>query len=78
MMTPAERDKTVLAAMEQKARATYVIRNYVHNSGHGPNLTTAQVLQSCKRLEKAGLIQRRPSNYLVMLSWALPSQEAQS
>lgn len=68
-------DDDIIAAVANRGgrtMPTYVIRN-VLSSKH-KNLETALVLRQLKRLEKEGKVERVPSNYAVMLCWAIPNQ----
>ena len=60
-------DAAVLAVVDRQGAATYVIRNRLY----GRYATTARVLASLKRLERAGAVVRVPSSYIVMITWAL-------
>jgi len=75
-LTEAHRDsldRAVLrAAGEWSPNATYVLRNRISRQSAMPKLTTAAVLRSCRRLERAGLLQQyQNSGYAVMLVWEL-------
>lgn len=84
-MTPVGRAVAVLTALDEfkQSAATYVIRNIVSSTwglrdGHlefrappWPGATTPKVLSTCKSLEAVGHIERVPTSYARMLSWAL-------
>jgi DNA-binding MarR family transcriptional regulator len=78
-MTRSERDdldRAVLkAAGEHSPNATYVLRNRVSRQSKRSKLTTPQVLRSCRRLEKLGLLRQfHGSGYAVMLVWELTDE----
>lgn len=77
MIKITPRDHQVLAALRRsEPSVTYVVRNWLSDFGRGPNLTTPQVLRSLKRLEKAGLVERCPTPYVVMIRWRLTRKGA--
>lgn len=82
-LTKAVRDdldaKVLQAAAEWTPNATYVLRNRISRQQRGSTLTTAAVLRSCRRLEKAGLLQEyKKSGYAVMLVWELTTAGRQA
>ena len=68
-------DKSVLqAALDRGENATYVLRNNLDWPGkpwHRRGVTTSMILRACRRLERAGLIEERPTPYITMLSWRI-------
>jgi hypothetical protein len=70
--TRADFDEAVLCALRQWGgnSVSYVVRNRLDNFGRGINASTAQVLSSLKRLERAGKVRRsRETSYATMICW---------
>lgn len=74
-MTPKNRDDLdarILAALRRYGRCgtmTYVVKNCVRDFGRGPKVETPLILRRLKRMEKAGIVERAPTNYLVQICW---------
>ena len=65
-------DAAVLAVLAQRDVAiTAVIRGIVAARPGWRDLTTGRILTACRRLERAGLIERAQTSYAVMLSWRI-------
>ncbi|MTK11865.1 MAG: hypothetical protein F8N39_07205 [Clostridiaceae bacterium] len=74
------RDLSVLDAIELSRRpsATSLVRVVRNFFCRWHPLTTAQVLRSLKKLERAGRVKRVPSSYQVMLCWLTVDEDGEA
>lgn len=73
MSAPLQIDAAILDALRYygaNGAATYVVRNVLRSrQGGGLDFSTAYVRRRLMRLERAGKVERVPSNYPVMIVW---------
>jgi hypothetical protein len=73
----AELDSKIIEALRRRGpSATYVVRNWVALKGDYRNPKTPQVRRRLQALERQGIVQRGPSSYAVMITWALRASPA--